>query len=170
MTRASLFVGVALLAACQQGDVPSAPSSTSPAALAPATAVTQFRDRIVIQEDALVQHPCTGEEILLHLKQLFMIHEVDQVGKAFHGHITILDRGTRGVGLTSGATYRQTGAEADRILLRTDPHVVNTFTFGLNLIGQGRAPDFRVHTTFHVTITPAGVVTATVDKVRETCK
>lgn len=169
MTRAlSCLLAAGLLASCGQGSDPAAPSNTS---VTPNAVVTHFRDRITFTNDLLVTNPCNGEEILLTLNQLFIIHEVDQVGKALHGHLTFLDRGTRGVGLSSGGIYRQTGAEKQNIFVRAkDAHVVSSVVFGLNLIGQGSAPDFRVHETFHVTITPAGVVSVVFDKIRETCK
>ena len=167
MTRTPWRLAVCILAACQSADGPAAPSSdpTTPSPL-----VTHFRDRVFFTNDLVVENTCTGEDILLHLDQMFVIHEVDQVGKAFHGHLTFMDRGTVGVGLTSGATYRQTGAEKENILLRTDAHVVNSLVFGLNLIGQGPVPNARLHETVQVTITPAGVVTVAFDKIRDTCQ
>ena len=115
MTRASLVIGVALLAACQQSDVPLGPSASS---LPLAAVTTHFSDKVFFTNDLLVQNPCTGEDILLHLDQLFMIREVSVEGKFFHGHITSLDRGTKGEGLTSDAVYRQTGAEQDFLHLK----------------------------------------------------
>ena len=75
MTRASTFlVGIAVLAACRQGDGPVAPSD-DPALSA---AVTHFRDRVVIRELLVVENPCANEDVGLRLNQLFMIHEVSR--------------------------------------------------------------------------------------------
>ena len=169
MTRASwCLVAAGLLASCRAGDGPAAPAND---VAAPNALVTHFRDRIFFTNDLVVADECTGEDVLLHLRQMFAIHEVDQVGKAFHGHLTFLDRGTTGVGLTSGAIYRQTGAEKQDIVLRArDPHVVNSVVVGLNLVGQGRVPNLTVHQTFHVTITPAGVASVTLEKIRQHCR
>jgi hypothetical protein len=169
MIRASTFlVGVALLAACQQGDGPAAPSTTSSVPLA--AAVTHFRDKVVFTNDLVVANPCTGEDVLLHLDQLFMIKEVSVDGKFFHGHITFLDRGTTGEGLTSGARYRETGAEQDFLHLKGEVASSRRIENTLNIISQGSAPNFLVHEIFRLMVSPAGEVKIEFDKVREVCR
>jgi hypothetical protein len=166
MTRASAFlVGVALVSACQQDGGPAAPSD-GPALSA---AVTQFRDRVVIRDLLVVENPCANEDVGLHLNQLFMIHEVSREGKFFHGHITFLDRGTRGTGIVSGATYRQTGAEQETLHLKGQVGVAHTIEVTVNLIGQGRAPNFTVHEIFRFVLTPAGQVRLQFDNIRQAC-
>jgi hypothetical protein len=169
MTRAStLPVVVALLAACQQGDGPSAPSTASSVPLA--AAVTHFRDKVFFTNDLVVENPCTGEDVLLHLDQVFMIKEVSVEEKFFHGHITFLDRGTIGEGLTSGATYRQTGAEQDMLHLKGEVASSQRFENTLNIISQGSAPNFLVHEIFRLMVSPAGEVKIEFQKVREVCR
>jgi hypothetical protein len=169
MTRASTFlVGVALLAACQQSDGPAAPSTTSSVPLA--AAVTHFSDKVIFTNDLVVENPCTGEDVLLHLDQLFMIKEVSVEGKFFHGHITFLDRGTTGEGLTSGATYRQTGAEQDFLHLKGEVASSQRFENTLNIISQGSAPNFLIHEIFRLMVSPAGELTLAFDKVRVVCR
>ena len=168
MTRPSTFlVGLALLAACQQGDGPAAPSASS---LPLAAATTHFRDKIFFTNDLLVQNQCTGEDVLLHLDQLFMIREVSVEGKFFHGHFTFLDRGTKGEGVTSGAVYRQTGAEQNFLHLKGEVGVSQRIQFNLHLIAQGSVPNFLAHEIFRVTISPEGVVKLAFDKIRQVCR
>ena len=169
MTRApTLLIGVALLAACQQGDGPAAPSTAPSGPLA--AAVTHFSAKDIIIEDQVVQNPCTGESVLLHIDQLFMIREVSVEGKFFHGHITFLDRGTTGVGLTSGATYRQTGAEQEFLHLKGEVASSQRIQVTINLIGKGRVPNLLVHEILRVTVSPAGELKVAFDKVREVCR
>jgi len=64
MNRAfSLLASIYLLAACQ---------------------------RIPIVVDALVENPCSGEEIAFHFNELMISHDLEIVGKAFHAHIVSL--------------------------------------------------------------------------------
>jgi hypothetical protein len=168
MTRATSFlIGVALIAACQQGDGPAATLAPS---LPLASAVTHFRDRVFFTNDLVVQNPCSGENILLHLRQMFVIHELTLEGKAFHGHLTFMDRGTKGEGLTSGATYRQVGAEQEFLHLKGEVAGSQRIENTLNLIGQGRAPNAKFHEIFRVMVTPAGEVQIQFDKIRQVCR
>ncbi len=170
MTRAStLLVGVALLAACQQGDGPAAPS-TAASSVSLAAAVTHFRDKEIITNDLVVPSPCTGEDVLLHLDQLFMIREVSVEGKFFHGHVTFLDRGTTGEGLTSGATFRQTGAEQEFIHVKGEVAVSRRIEVTINLIGKGSVPNFLFHEVFRLMVSPAGEVKLEFDKITQVCR
>ena len=169
MTRASTFlVGVALLAACQQGDGPAAPSTAASVPLA--AAVTHFRDKDILTNDLVVENTCTGEDVLLHLDQLFMIKEVSVEGKFFHGHITFLDRGTTGVGLTSGATYRQTGAEQEFLHLKGEVASSRRVEVTVNLIGKGSVPNLLFHEILRLTVSPAGEVKIEFDRINEVCR
>ena len=86
-----------------------------------------------------------------------------------HGHLALLDRGTRGEGLARGAVYRQTGAERNSC---TSGRVgVNRrIQVTINLIGRGSAPNFLVHEILRVTVSPAGVVTLEFDKIGAACR
>jgi hypothetical protein len=167
MTRpSSLLIAAAILAACGQPDSPTAPSDPPTVT----TATTHFKNRQLIINDAVAFNPCSGESILLHIDQLFVIHEVSVEGKFFHGHLTFLDRGTRGEGLTSGAVYRQTGAEQEFLHLKGEVGVNRRIQVTLNLIGQGSAPNFLVHEILRVSVSPAGVVKLEFDKIRTACR
>jgi hypothetical protein len=167
MTRASsLLLAATLLAACGKADGPIGPSDLSGVN----TATTHFKDRQVITEDAVAFNPCSGENVLLHIDQLFLIHEMSVDGKFFHGHLTFLDRGTKGEGLTSGAVYRQTGAEQQFLHLKGEVAVTRRIEATINLIGQGSAPNFLLHDTFRLSVSPAGAVKLEFDKLRTACR
>jgi len=167
MTRASnLVVGLALLAACQQGD-PAAPSD---APVGPSAAVTHNRFRDFVIHDFVVANPCTGEIVLLHLDQMFVLHEVSREGKFFHGHFTFMDRGTNGQGLTSGAIYRQTGSEQETFHVKGEVNTVHTIEVTVNLIGKGKVPNFLIHEIFHVTLTSTGELRSGFDRLRQVCQ
>jgi hypothetical protein len=91
-------------------------------------------------------------------------------GKFFHGHLTFLDRGTRGVGLTTGATYRQTGAEQDFLHIQGEVGSQERFHNTLNLISQGSLPNIVFTEVFRVKIGPGGVIQLTFDKIRQNCR
>jgi hypothetical protein len=91
-------------------------------------------------------------------------------GKFFHGHLTFLDRGTKGEGLTSGAVYRQTGAEQEFLHLEGDVSIARRNEVTINLIGQGSAPNFLLHEIFRFSVSPAGVVKLVFDKLHTACR
>ena len=167
MTRvSSTLVCVALLAACQSSEPP-----TSPAAEAPALAATviQSRQRVAIVEDAVILNECTGELVQFHFNQLFMIHDLEIVDRAFHSHIVSVDRGSNGVGLTTGTRYRQVGSQGGTFFISAKIDEVQTFVTRSAIIGQGRAANFRAHATFHITVGPTGRVVVEFEKARFTC-
>jgi hypothetical protein len=167
MTRlGSLLVTATMLAACGQADSPIAPSDLPTMT----TATRHFKDRQLVTGDVVVLNPCSDESILLHVDQLFVIHEVSVAGKFFHGHLTFLDRGTRGEGLTSGAVYRQTGAEQDFAHFKGELGVTRRIQVAINVIGKGSAPNFLVHEILRLTVSPAGAVKLEFDKARTACR
>ena len=166
MNRAPLLlVAAALLAACAEADSPMAPSDALSV-----NAVTHNRQRVIVTDDVLVSNPCNGEAVQLHIDQLFILHEVTVEGKFFHGHLTFLDRGTRGVGLGTGATYRQVGAEQDFLHLKGEVGFQERFHNTINLISQGRVPNFVVVEVFRIMVSPSGVVKLQFDKIKQVCR
>ena len=137
----TLLVAAVLLAACADADIPMAPSDTH----AVNAATTHNRQRTVVIEDAVAPNPCTGEDVLLHIDQLFILNELTLEGKFFHGHFTFLDRGTKGVGLTTGVTYHQTGAEQDFLHIKGEVGAQEVGPieqeFGRGDRGQGSEPE-----------------------------
>jgi hypothetical protein len=167
MTRLSLlFLAAGGLAACAGADTPTAPSQ--PPAVNAAT--THNRQRELVIEDAVFTNPCNGESIQIHINQLFVLHELTIEGKLFHGHLTFLDRGTRGVGLTTGAVYHQVGAEQEFFHLKGEVNVSRRIHNTISLISQGSVPNSQFVEVFRFKVSPAGAVTLEFDKVRGVCR
>jgi hypothetical protein len=118
--------------------------------------------------------PCanggTGEEVVftgnLHTLITFTIN-----GNNVSGKYHFQPQGLSGVGTITGDKYRGTGVTQGTFkgslqngqYQQTD---VNNF----RMIGQGKGNNFLVHSTFHLTISAKGAVTASVDQVSEECK
>jgi hypothetical protein len=166
MTRLSLLcLAAGGLAACAGAEPPTGPSPVP--AVTAATVHTRIRQ--VVDEEQIVTNPCNGEQVRLHVRQLFVLHEVTIEGKAFHGHLTFLDRGTRGVGLSTGAVYHQVGAEQD-FLHQSDVGVQERIHNTLSLISRGSVPNFQITEVFRIKVTPSGAVTLQFDKLRQECR
>jgi hypothetical protein len=168
MTRViSILACGALLAACQSSESPTAPAAE---ALAAKATVIHTRQRIPIVEDAVVLNECTGELVQFHFNQLFIVHDLEIVGLAFHSHVVSVDRGSNGIGLTTGARYRQVGSQGGTFFISAKIDEVQTFVTRGAVIGQGSVPDFRAHVTFHLTVGPTGRVLVEFEKARFTCR
>lgn len=168
MTRvSSLLACTALLAACQTSEPPTSPMAEAGSL---ESAVIHARQRVPIVEDAVVLNECTGELMQFHFKQLFILHDLEIVGRAFHSHIVSVDRGSNGVGLTTGTRYRQVGSQGGSFFISAKIDEVQTFVTRGAVIGQGSAPDFRAHVTYHLTVGPDGRVVVEFEKARFTCR
>ena len=169
MTRASsMLVCAAFLAACQSSDSPTAP--TAEAFATNAGVVIHTRQRIPIVEDAVILNECTGERVRFHFNELFTIYDLEIVGRAFHSPILSVDRGSNGVGLTTGARYRQVGGSGTSFFVSDKINEVQTFTIRGGIIGQGRVADLRGHQTYHLTVGPTGRAVVEFAKARFTCR
>lgn len=161
----SMLIAAALLGACADGATPTDPSDSD--ALA---ATTRNRLRQEVIEDQVATNQCNGEDVLLHIDQLFSLSEVTVDGRFFHGHLTFHDRGTRGVGLTTGAIYRQVGAEQDFLHIDgrvgSQERIHNT----ISLISRGSLPNLVFTEVFRVKISPTGEITLNFDRIRQSCR
>lgn len=76
--------------------------------------------------------------------------------------------GLSGTGLVTGRKY--VGWQQDKLSLYAAPGVrAVTEVFHARLIGQGDAPDLRFQGLYHLTITPNGQVTSSVDSFTIEC-
>lgn len=60
------------------------------------------------------------DAVQFHFNQLFMIHDLEIVGRAFHSPIVSVDRGSNGVGLTTGTATARWGPRGHVLHLRQD--------------------------------------------------
>jgi hypothetical protein len=167
MTRvSSMLVCAIMVAACESSESPTAPAAVP----AFAATVVQSRQRVPVVEDAVVLNECTGEEVLFHFDQLFMLHDLEIVGRAFHSQVLSVDRGSNGVGLTTGTRYRQVGSQGGTFFISAKIDEVQTFVTRGAVIGQGPTADFRAHVTYHLTVGPTGRLVVEFEKARFTCR
>jgi hypothetical protein len=165
--RRRLFAFAALLAACESSESPNAPSAD---ALEPATAVIHAKQRVEIIVDDVFLNECGGELMDFHFNELMILHDLEIVGKAFHSHLIQVDRGSYGVGLTTGARYRQTGKQGGTFFISTKIDEVQTFVSTVQLIGTAGAPSARGTLKFHITVGLSGLGNVEFQKARFTCR
>lgn len=77
-------------------------------------------------------------------------------------------QGISGTGLTTGDKYQATGVTQQEF--NATAGLTQKFINNFRMIGQGPGNNFLVHETFHVTITPNGDVTSTVDNFSVECR
>jgi hypothetical protein len=164
---APMLICAALLAACQSADAPTAPADAPSLA---AAKVIRTHQRVEIIVDDVVPNECTNEMMQFHFNELMVAQDLEIVGRQFHAMITQMDRGSSGVGLTTGAHYRQVGRQGDTFFISAKIDEVETFTASTSVIGEGRVPDARGHVTFHMTVNPSGKLIVAFEKARFTCR
>jgi hypothetical protein len=170
MTRVPfLLVCGALVAACQSSDTPTAPAAAadSPAPAAAQVIHTSQRNEIIV--DDVFLNECTGEQMRFHFNELMVAHDLEIVGHQIHFQLVQMDRGSNGVGLTTGTRYRQVGVQHSSFFISTSIDEVQTFTSSTSIIGEGKALDARGHVTYHITVGPTGRVVVEFEKARFTC-
>ena len=73
-----------------------------------------------------------------------------------------------GVGQTSGAVYQWNDAINESLNLSKGGNY--TFTQTLLIVGQGKAPNFKGHLTYHITVNANGDVTTEFENLKIDCK
>jgi hypothetical protein len=159
--------GFLRIAACQSADAPTAPADAP--ALA-AARVIHTPQRVEIIADDVVLNECSGELMQFHFNELMVAHDLEIVGRQFHAQLVQMDRGSNGVGLTTGARYRQVGAQKSSFFISARIDEVQTFVSTTSVIGTGGAPDALGHVTYHITVGPSGNVAVEFEKARFTCR
>lgn len=164
---APVLMCAALLAACQSADAPTAPAN-APALEAARVIHTPQRAEIIV--DDVVLNECSGELMQFHFNELMVAHDLEIVGRQFHAQLVQMDRGSNGVGLTTGAHYRQVGAQKSSFFISAKIDEVQTFVSTTSVIGEGGAPDAVGHVTYHITVGPSGRLVVEFEKARFTCR
>ena len=168
---AQFLILLALSGACDRAtapvDTPAGPSAGPPGGLL----ATASKAPIELIDTAFV--PCAGEageEVELQSREQVVTHESADAQGRIHVHFVVNDKGTTGVGLTSGTSYHQVGAtrENDQVVGASPVDV--SFGNVLNLVAQGSAPNLSIHETFHLTINAAGVTTVERETQRIECR
>jgi hypothetical protein len=168
MQRATLLLSTVVVLGAGCSDAPAAPRLDVQRPLLNAVTSTEI---IPIEEDFVAPSgPCTSEAIHFTLREQLVLHETDDAAGGVHLVFVNNDKGSTGLGLTSGTTYHQTGATVESAHITDSFPFVDTFVFVLNIVAPGRAPNFRLHVNLHVTVNANGVLTALVDNVTNECQ
>jgi hypothetical protein len=144
------------LAAC---DTPTGPTTRlNPTKLGSPNAAVVLNERI--ETTAFAVSTCSGEPIVGEVDFHEVIGITDASSGNFHlkEHLNINGQGTAP---TSGTDY--TISETINIEENLAAGAEETETEHLNLISKGSAPNEVVQFVFHITVTPDGDVTSTVD-------
>ncbi|HUR94552.1 MAG TPA: hypothetical protein VMY76_08205 [Gemmatimonadales bacterium] len=123
----------------------------------------------IIVDDVFLNE-CSGELMRFHFNELMVAHELEIEGRQFHAQLIQMDRGSNGVGLTTGARYRQVGAQKSSFFISARIDEVQTFVSTTQVIGTGGAPSARGHVTYHLTVGPSGKVVVEFEKARFSCR
>jgi hypothetical protein len=143
------------------------------AAVASSTAGAAGPTIVRVPLEGLLFNPC-GELLLMTGEQQLVLQErtLRDGTTTFNGHSTWLDASA--VGVETGIQYRLAQATHDTSRVAAAEGgsglAVLTNTSTVMMVGQGAAPDVAIQATFHVTITPAGEVTAVVSEFKVECR
>lgn len=169
----TLALFLPIFAACESptSSMAEADSTTPMRANTPASKAETFTERTVWPIEATLYFSCAnggqGEEIAMRGTLSEVYHYTYDGNGGFHGtsHETLKIDGT---GLTTNFSYRGRGTWNETFTLQAG--VTGSLTSTLMINGPGPGNDFRVHVLKHVTITPDGDLTVSLDTFRGGCK
>jgi len=119
---------------------------------------------------ALIQL-CVGEAITFVGDSRLVAHQTTLPdGSLLLDMIHFNGQGAVAVGESTGVTYRLVGADSNPIIFPPSGALTATFEAKLQAIGPGDAKSFMAHILQHITMTPAGSITALIDVVSIDCR
>jgi hypothetical protein len=126
---------------------------------------------VLSPEEVTALAECVGEEVTFTEGAVEMtIHLTILPGGEAKFSIQAVAKGITGTGLTSGATYRLTGALSLKYEEPVAPPLRFSFLDHLNIIGPGQANNLRLFYQTHLTVNANGEVTAFMDNFRARCR
>jgi hypothetical protein len=111
---------------------------------------------------------CSGETVRLRGQLLLIFHFEEDSGGGIHGHFSLVPRDVTGVS-EGGVKYRAVGGQRDTFNISGSGTFTETFTDQFILVSQESDENLLVRTTFHITITREGQVTAFVANFSAKC-
>lgn len=172
---AGIVLGSAVVAACADA-APDPSASTSDAvatdqSVLPARASSETdNQRIPYAFSAFV--PCAagglGEVVEFEGTLHVVFHVTVNSAGAYHSRMHFQPQGIGGTGLTTGDKYRATGVT--QTFVNENAGLTSTYVNNFRLVGQGPGNNFLIHQNVHVTFTPDGRLTASVDNLSIECK
>jgi len=116
---------------------------------------TTIQDREIVPFETVAFIDCPGiaEEIHLTGELLLLSTTVVDANGGFHARFTLVPRHVRGVGLTSGTTYKAVGGDRSHFnVAASGLPLVFTNTDMFNLVSQGGTANQQFRFTFHIRI------------------
>jgi hypothetical protein len=167
MTRIALgLAAAALLSACADTDT-AAP--TAPTDAMASLGATTTHTKIPINMTVVQFEPCANEVLRFQIRQQLVVQTTTDPRGTVHETVIINDKGTKAVGTVTGRVWNQTGATTNHINITPAITGTQTVVNSLNLIGRGRAPDFRITEVFHITVNRHGIAVE-FSKLRTSCR
>lgn len=170
MRRAVVFAILALpLGACSDvSDGPVGPRGLERSAADVTTT------NVIFPLEAEIFVPCanggSGEIVALSGNVHDLFH-VALNGDRYKAKVHTQPQGIRGVGLTTGDSYRGTGVTQETFGgSLVNGQASSTFVNNFHVVGAGPGNNFMIHEVLHVTINANGETTGTVDHLSVTCK
>lgn len=135
------------------------------------TASAEVKENVKVPTTLLQVIPCSGDLVVVQGYMHILMTSTEDENGGIHGKVHFQPQGLSGVvvvGPNMGAKYQATGVTQDTVNAKKG----QTYTYINNYrwIGQGQAPNFMVHETWHITINANGELTAVVDNVKVTCR
>jgi hypothetical protein len=118
--------------------------------------------------NVVVNNACTGEAVTLS-GELHIVTTMQQTGNGVRLGMHAQPVGLTGTGALSGATYHGVGITLQDVFVDPPPPFDRTFVNNFYIIGEGGAPNFKVHATVHLTVNANDEVTANIVNTSTTC-
>jgi len=163
------MLSIAVLAACGDSGQPLAPTTAAPRAPLASATTTVTNDFVPLFGATFV--PCAnggaGETVFYQ----GTLHEVTRSTESASGNFSITfhsnPQGVKGTGEITGDTYQGTGSATATFTMGPGQTVAIASSF--QLIGPGTDNNFRLHSTFHITVNANGELTSMVDNFSAEC-
>ncbi len=117
-----------------------------------------LKDTVIAPFNFTAFYQCAEEEIAITGDlRITTVMVVDASG-GIHATFTLVPINVRGVGLTSGITYKAVGGERDTFTSAANGAFTANFTSMFNLVSQGSTDNLQAFTTSHFTVNANGDV------------
>ena len=129
-----------------------------------------LKDTVIAPFNFTAFYECAEEAITITGELRITTMMVVDASGAIHGRFTLVPVNVRGVGLTSGITYKAVGGERDTFTSAANGAFTANFTSMFNLVSQGSTDNLQAFITSHFTVNANGDVTVENFDFRAECR
>ena len=129
-----------------------------------------LKDTVIAPFNFTAFYECAEEAIAITGELRITTMMVVDASGAIHGRFTLVPVNVRGVGLTSGITYKAVGGERDTFTSAANGAFTFNYTSMFNLVSQGSTDNLQAFVTNHFTVDANGDVTVERFDVRAECR